>query len=95
MPIFKTPNQSVRWLLAELSVVVLGILIAFWVSAWWEGVNLSRWEETQLEALRYELNQNLQVFERSGAQHLQKASSIENILDFKESANLVLLLELQ
>ncbi len=34
MPIFRVPNQSARWLLAELVVVVLGILIAFQVEEW-------------------------------------------------------------
>lgn len=85
MSIFKTPNQSFRWLLAELSIVVLGILIAFWVSAWWEGVNLSRWEETQLEALRYEFDQNFQLLELTGQQHWRRAVAIENVLDFADS----------
>ena len=34
MPILKSPNQSFRWLAAELSIVVLGILIAFQVEEW-------------------------------------------------------------
>jgi len=36
MPIFKIPNQSIRWLFAELIIVVLGIVIGFQVSQWGE-----------------------------------------------------------
>lgn len=34
MPFFPVPNQSLRWLFAELVVVILGILIAFQVDGW-------------------------------------------------------------
>lgn len=37
MPLLKAPQQSIRWLLAELVVVVLGVLIAFQVDAWNQG----------------------------------------------------------
>jgi hypothetical protein len=34
VPFLKAPNQSIRWLFAELVVVVVGILIAFQVEEW-------------------------------------------------------------
>ena len=41
MPFFRVPNQSFKWLFAELVVVILGILIAFQVDGW----NQARQEE--------------------------------------------------
>jgi type II secretory pathway pseudopilin PulG len=47
MPIIKTPNQSFRWLFAELVVVVLGVLIALAASSWYEDTQ-RRLEELEI-----------------------------------------------
>lgn len=85
MSFFNSQNTSIRWLVAELTVVVLGILIALAASAWWEGVALARWEENQLLALQIEFQDNLQLLEQTGYQHNQRADSIAKIHNFSTS----------
>jgi len=51
MPIFKVSNQSLRWLFAELVVIVLGILTAFQVNNWNSARIERAAEKTALEQL--------------------------------------------
>jgi len=55
MPIFKTPNQSFRWLFAELTVVVIGILIAFQIEEWRDGLADLNSEQTALRGILNDL----------------------------------------
>ena len=48
MPIFKMPNQSFRWLFSELTVVVTGILVAFQIEGWRNGLADLEAEQTAL-----------------------------------------------
>ncbi|MEQ8963805.1 MAG: DUF6090 family protein [Coleofasciculus sp. C2-GNP5-27] len=56
MPIFKTPNQSFRWLFAELTVVVIGILIAFQIEEWRNGLADLDSEQTALSGILNDLS---------------------------------------
>lgn len=63
MPFFKAPNQSVRWLVAELLVVVLGILIAFQVDEWRENRTSHQELRQHLLNLHSEINGNIFTLE--------------------------------
>jgi hypothetical protein len=52
----KLPTWS--WILAEISIVVVGILIAFSLNSWWEGRAAAEREREHLSALRDDFAQN-------------------------------------
>lgn len=51
--------------LAEVVIIAVGILLAFSVDAWWEGVRSEEDFERALSAVRAELDVNLRLLERS------------------------------
>jgi hypothetical protein len=48
------------WILAEIAIVVVGILIAFSLNSWWEGRAAAEREREHLSALRGDFEQNVQ-----------------------------------
>lgn len=62
-----TPSLStrVRRGLAEVVIIAVGILLAFSVDAWWDGVQSGRDLERALSAVRTELEVNLRLVEGS------------------------------
>lgn len=54
----KLPTWS--WILAEIGIVVVGILIAFSLNSWWEGRAAAEREQEHLTALRSDFEQNVQ-----------------------------------
>lgn len=63
MPLLKSNNQSYRWLFAELSVIVLGVLIAFQVDEWRSERELREQEIAQLYALHDDFTENVKRLE--------------------------------
>lgn len=49
-----------RWLLAEIGIVVVGILIAFSLNSWWDGRTAAAREQAHLIALRADFRQNVE-----------------------------------
>ena len=72
-------KDSFRWLIAELVVVVLGILIAFQIEAWWEERSLRHEERTVLALLHEDLQTDLANLDRS-LEH--RSTILEGINEF-------------
>lgn len=86
MPIFKLPSQSFRWLFAELTTVVLGILIAFQVEEW----RMTRSEEnlmrSNLEEILVDLVDDVESLEPYiEANHNQSSAARALLENFTES----------
>ncbi len=64
--ILNTPNKSVRWLLAELTVLVVGILIAISVDAWRQDLQDRETEQVLLKALAVEFTNNEEMQIQAG-----------------------------
>jgi hypothetical protein len=67
-------NGRWRWV-TEGFVIVASILLAFWIDAWWDGVQGGRQEAALVEAVREELENNresLRFFLAIGAAHLDR-----------------------
>lgn len=76
MAIFSPPNQSFRWLLAELTVVVLGILIAFQVDEFRMGLSSAQQERQALSGMLVDLSDDALSLERNIAQRTEKLPSL-------------------
>jgi len=50
---------SGSWILAEIGIVVVGILIAFSLNSWWEGRAAAGREQDHLSALQADFTQNV------------------------------------
>lgn len=74
----KTSTDSwLRKALREIPILVLGILIAFALQAWWDGVRASDQERQAFEAVRSELNLNLEGLDLSIERHDRIVASME------------------
>jgi hypothetical protein len=80
MPFFSVPNQSIRWLLAELSVVVLGILIAFQVDSWREESSRRSDEYLFLSDMIIDLENDTRSLERGIAQRQDRLPAIRKLI---------------
>jgi len=81
MPIFRAPNQSIRWLFAELTVVIVGILIAFQVEEWRDTSNNRALVFAGLDALLLELSDEGEVLERFANRAEAQASASREIVN--------------
>lgn len=69
-----------RWL-AEGLVIVFSVLLAFWIDAWWDGVQAGRHEAAVVESVRDELERNrpyARGFVAGGSAHIDR---IERFLE--------------
>lgn len=80
MPTLNLSNQSLRWLLAELLVIVLGILIAFQVEEWRTDLADRRAEEISLSAFLRDLNSDAQILDRKGDHFQQRIEAINQLI---------------
>lgn len=90
MRIFDLPNQSVRWLIAELVVVVLGILIAFQVEEWRTVRSDRTFSESSLRAILVELEDEYADFQLvipSLQSNLQSGKDLTEILSTSGGRN--------
>lgn len=81
MTIFKLPQQSIRWLLAEICVVVMGILLAISIDAWWQGLEDRRVEHALLQALATEFETNQEFLDLQFTAYDRRASGAQALLD--------------
>lgn len=73
--------QSLRWALAEIGVVTVGILIAFSLNAWWDGRSMMQQEQVHLRALASDFEQNVEELRRLVALQQRVASSSLELLE--------------
>ena len=81
------PNQSVRWLLAELAVVVLGILIAFQVEEWRTNRGDQQFSNASIQAILAELEDEYFDFQQaipSVDRQLKSAARLSSLLGSNE-----------
>lgn len=81
MTVFKPPMRSLRWLLAELSVVVVGILLAISINAWWQGIQDRHTERDLLQSLAGEFERNEGRLDEQFATYTLRSASAEALLD--------------
>jgi hypothetical protein len=74
MPPFELARRG-RWLLAEITVVVLGVLIALWVNAWYGGVLDARDEQIYLGQLIEDLAETERQMEEAASNTIQAEES--------------------
>ena len=73
---------GLRWFLAEFLVVVLGILVALGLNAWWTD-RLERAQEMELlMGLRSEISANLDLFDRTADLHRETIDQARQLLSF-------------
>jgi type II secretory pathway pseudopilin PulG len=77
MPLLSAQKQSYRWLLAELVVVVLGVLIALAATAWYESYQEQTNEEALLGQFRFAIQRESDEFES----RIQRFSSLKSDVD--------------
>ena len=71
------PDSWLRKALREVPILVLGILIAFALQAWWDGARDTEDEQQALRALRSELDLNLEGLEKNIRRHDRVAQALE------------------
>jgi len=82
-----TPISRWKRLLLEGGVIVISILLAFALDAWWDGRKDRKEELNQLESLRYELNESLPPL-ASILESIQSLSAnVEQLSQILEEAN--------
>lgn len=80
MAIFKTSRHSLRWLLAELTVVILGILIAFQVDAWRSERSEAVRERQYLTDMLRDLENDVLSLESAIAQRQERLPAIRRLV---------------
>ena len=80
MAIFNLPNQSFRWLAAELTVVVVGILIAFQVDSWRETISSRTQEQQYLTDMILDLQKDSVSLEGAIKQRQQRLPAIRELI---------------
>lgn len=80
MPVPRLPVRSVRWLLAELSVVVVGILLAISIDAWWQDIEDRETERDLLQSLAGEFERNQARLQEQFATYRLRSESAEALL---------------
>ena len=71
-----------RWLLAELVVVVFGILIAFQIEAWWDERALRSEERVVLGAIHADLKADLENLNRSHEHRRRKIDGLDEFVRY-------------
>jgi hypothetical protein len=67
--------------LGELTVIVIGVLIALWAEGWREGLADRASEETHLRALREDLDESLKLLHESNEGFEAMASALNHLLE--------------
>ena len=87
MPTLNLKNQSLRWLLAELLVIVIGILIAFQVEEWRTNLADRRAEEISLKGILGDLNSDEEILNRKEQNFLDRIEAINLLIAHLNSDN--------
>jgi hypothetical protein len=80
MASMKLSSESVRWLFLEGLVVVVSILLAFWVDAWWQGRQHRSQETVLLSSLLVELQSLQNDFQENAVYVAAMRDSIRELL---------------
>jgi hypothetical protein len=80
-------TRSIPWprILAEGVAIVVSILLAFGIQAWWDERGESVWEAAQLQVLRSEFEANLDHSEQVEGNHSTSADRLAQIRDWADS----------
>lgn len=78
--------RSIPWprILAEGVAIVVSILLAFWVQAWWEGLADKEQEVAILQALLRDFGEAREQFDRIESTHERLQENMEQLLDWAE-----------
>jgi len=87
MPLSNSPSGSIRWLLSEVTIVVAGILMAFSIDSWWQGVEDRQIEQTLLRSLAIEFESNQQQLESKIQIYRLRTTAAETLLDLHSRAD--------
>ena len=79
----KPVSAKLSWYASEISVVVIGVLIALALNAWWQGVQDSRSEEHYYEQLKNNLERTISVHK---ADSISSARVQRHHMRFNEAA---------
>jgi transposase-like protein len=66
--------------MAEAALIVLSVLLAFWINAWWEGRQARTAEAAAVEAVRAELERNRSGLEVRIDQNRRQLVALERFL---------------
>jgi len=88
MAIFNPSNQSFRWLFAELTVVVIGVLIAFQVEEWRTNQSQQEFQHAMLAAMLIDLedeDREIEIFVDMAAQQIAGTQELIALLSGTEN----------
>ena len=68
--------------IAEVVIVVLGILIAFGLDSWWDARKAAAWERVELQSLREEFTANVEHIGNVLGAHEKTVAGVESIFEF-------------
>ena len=88
MAIFNVPARSFRWLIAELTIVVLGVLIAFQFEEWRSSQSREEFESAMLSAMLLDLqdeDREISVFVDMAGRQINAAQELIALLNSNES----------
>lgn len=83
------PQIEWRRLLTEGIVIVVSILLAFWIDAWWDSVQDRAEEREILGLLRAEFEANQKVLARTAGIHRLNLDAMREIVSASETKNLI------
>lgn len=87
MALFNTSNHSFRWLFAELTVVVLGVLIAFQVEEWRTSQSEAEFQDAMLAAMLLDLedeDREIRIFIDMSARQIEGTQDLIELLSNNE-----------
>lgn len=79
--------KTLTWALGEISVVTVGILIAFSLNAWWDNRSMAQQEQMHLHALAGDFEQNVAELRELVEMEKRVALYSQKLLDRSESDN--------
>ena len=82
-------TRQIPWprILAEGAAIVVSILLAFWIQAWWDGVQESAEEGRLLVDLRGEFQENRTLLDAAIQSHERHLTNAQRLLEFGASQN--------
>ncbi len=80
-------RESARWLVAEVLVVVIGILLAIAINTWWEERKISVEGQEILHGLHSEFVANQKILTRNLAANQRASQLINNFLALPEDSD--------
>lgn len=78
-------RESVRWLFLEGTAIVVSILLAFAIDAWWDQAQKAQLEQTQLASLKRDIQFNLEALEEGLNFHRSVVESAQRLFELSAS----------